>query len=128
MNVTAMTSSVGGAVDPFFSATFPTICSTCTRPPPSGHSLLRCSRCKRAYYCSRTCQKQAWKGHKLDCDPISDRTSPSALHTPDASVPGSPAQTTDDQEFTLGSPINRDAISLCGAMHDSVYTTATTTN
>ena len=31
--------------------------------------LLVCSRCSLAYYCSRDCQKAAWKGHKRECTP-----------------------------------------------------------
>lgn len=27
----------------------------------------RCSRCKKAYYCSVACQKAAWDGHKAEC-------------------------------------------------------------
>lgn len=35
-----------------------------------GYKLFRCSRCKRAHYCSRACQSKAWKrGHKRDCVP-----------------------------------------------------------
>lgn len=30
---------------------------------------LRCSKCKRAYFCSRECQTKAWKTHKADCMP-----------------------------------------------------------
>lgn len=30
--------------------------------------LLRCTRCRRAYYCSRDCQQHSWKaGHKKCC-------------------------------------------------------------
>jgi MYND finger len=29
--------------------------------------LLRCSKCKKAYYCSRECQLEAWKSHKGSC-------------------------------------------------------------
>jgi hypothetical protein len=34
-----------------------------------GEALLRCSRCKNAFYCCDACQKQAWKGggHKRAC-------------------------------------------------------------
>ena len=32
------------------------------------HELLRCGRCKNAYYCSSACQKQQWRaGHKQAC-------------------------------------------------------------
>uniref|UniRef100_H3C4Z6 [histone H3]-lysine(4) N-trimethyltransferase n=1 Tax=Tetraodon nigroviridis TaxID=99883 RepID=H3C4Z6_TETNG len=30
-------------------------------------TLLRCSQCKMARYCSATCQRQAWPGHKREC-------------------------------------------------------------
>ena len=29
--------------------------------------LKRCSRCKAVWYCSRNCQKDAWKTHKTRC-------------------------------------------------------------
>lgn len=33
--------------------------------------LMKCSRCKRAQYCSKDCQRQHWKqGHKSECQPI----------------------------------------------------------
>jgi hypothetical protein len=31
------------------------------------HKLSSCSRCGMAHYCSRTCQKKAWKLHKKVC-------------------------------------------------------------
>jgi len=33
---------------------------------------LRCSRCRRAHYCDRSCQRAAWKKHKLECIPKLD--------------------------------------------------------
>lgn len=30
-------------------------------------SLKRCSGCKRAFYCSKTCQRNHWKEHKPEC-------------------------------------------------------------
>jgi len=32
--------------------------------------LLKCSRCHNAAYCSKECQKLAWKSHKKHCDQI----------------------------------------------------------
>ena len=31
----------------------------------SNENLMRCSRCKTSFYCSRVCQKKDWKNHKL---------------------------------------------------------------
>jgi hypothetical protein len=30
-------------------------------------TLQKCSGCRKAFYCSRSCQEAAWKGHKADC-------------------------------------------------------------
>ena len=30
-------------------------------------SLMVCSNCKKAYYCSRECQREDWKSHKHYC-------------------------------------------------------------
>lgn len=32
-----------------------------------GKTLLRCTRCRFAMYCSRECQKADWKAHKILC-------------------------------------------------------------
>ena len=37
-------------------------CRTCGE-----EGCMACSRCKRARYCSRACQRADWKGHKKDC-------------------------------------------------------------
>ena len=41
-----------------------TACSTCGA---SGVLLSACAACKMALYCSKECQKQAWKEHKKQC-------------------------------------------------------------
>ncbi|XP_055029268.2 histone-lysine N-methyltransferase SMYD3 [Misgurnus anguillicaudatus] len=41
-----------------------TTCHNCLK---RGESLLRCSQCKTARYCSAQCQKQAWPEHKREC-------------------------------------------------------------
>ena len=33
-------------------------------------SLLRCSRCKNAWYCSTSCQREHWATHKLNCTAV----------------------------------------------------------
>jgi hypothetical protein len=40
----------------------PRRCTECREP-----GELRCSVCKDAWYCSRTCQRKAWKHHKPEC-------------------------------------------------------------
>ncbi|ORY77607.1 hypothetical protein BCR35DRAFT_305362 [Leucosporidium creatinivorum] len=47
-------------------------CLTCkTQPAWSlASSLLRCSKCRSAGYCSTVCQKEDWEQHKLLCDTI----------------------------------------------------------
>lgn len=32
--------------------------------------LLQCSKCKRAFYCSKVCQTLHWRNHKIDCLPL----------------------------------------------------------
>ncbi|KAF1953232.1 hypothetical protein CC80DRAFT_494852 [Byssothecium circinans] len=75
------------------------LCSTCGQLPASGSSLQRCSRCKSAYYCSKACQKAAWKLHKLDCRGGSS----SALATPNISMPGSPTNGVSEVTYREGS-------------------------
>ncbi|CAE6445341.1 unnamed protein product [Rhizoctonia solani] len=42
-----------------------TVCWACGGPGKP--TLLACSRCKKARYCSTTCQQQDWKSHKRNC-------------------------------------------------------------
>lgn len=46
-------------------------CDTCDKTRdelPDLQRLLRCARCRRAYYCSKECQRLQWKrGHKQHC-------------------------------------------------------------
>eukprot|EP00550_Attheya_septentrionalis_P001896 CAMPEP_0198285104 /NCGR_PEP_ID=MMETSP1449-20131203/4418_1 /TAXON_ID=420275 /ORGANISM="Attheya septentrionalis, Strain CCMP2084" /LENGTH=245 /DNA_ID=CAMNT_0043982367 /DNA_START=234 /DNA_END=971 /DNA_ORIENTATION=- len=39
-------------------------CEFCKK---EGVHLMKCSQCKVADYCSKTCQKSAWKSHKVMC-------------------------------------------------------------
>lgn len=48
-------------------------CDACGEP-----STLRCSRCKSARYCSRTCQVAAFKEHKKVCEPVREAVHGSA--------------------------------------------------
>lgn len=36
-------------------------------------SLMVCSQCKQAYYCSKECQKEDWKLHKYNCTVVDDK-------------------------------------------------------
>lgn len=38
--------------------------------PPTPQTMLRCSRCKMAHYCSSTCQKKHFAFHKKSCQSI----------------------------------------------------------
>lgn len=50
-------------------------CLQCEKKPSSKISLSRCSRCKVALYCSKTCQAEHWKlEHKSVCQPASGPT------------------------------------------------------
>ena len=42
-------------------------CDRCKKKESADLKLLVCSRCKKAVYCSRECQKGDWKTHKLRC-------------------------------------------------------------
>ena len=43
-------------------------CDSCNVEKPVGESLLRCGKCKQAWYCSKECQNSHWKAaHKLVC-------------------------------------------------------------
>ncbi|KAJ7701772.1 hypothetical protein B0H17DRAFT_164241 [Mycena rosella] len=44
-----------------------TQCANCSKT--NDQSLKRCSRCKRAVYCSIDCQTADWKSHKALCAP-----------------------------------------------------------
>ncbi|KAJ7878071.1 hypothetical protein B0H13DRAFT_2545793 [Mycena leptocephala] len=40
----------------------------CTYCAKTGDELLRCSKCKRACYCSKLCQQKDWQSHKPSCN------------------------------------------------------------
>ena len=44
-------------------------CSACGAQFEYG-SLIKCSRCSLAHYCSKKCQKTDWSKHKALCDRI----------------------------------------------------------
>ena len=49
------------------------ICRKCNKVETSEefqNSLMQCSRCRMAYYCSKECQKDDWKSHKPFCRPV----------------------------------------------------------
>jgi hypothetical protein len=43
------------------------VCAACGKEGSDSGSLLICSRCKVARYCSADCQRDDWKGHKKRC-------------------------------------------------------------
>jgi hypothetical protein len=46
-------------------------CWACAKQedPRGDWKLLVCQRCRTAYYCSKECQRAAWKEHKAKCEP-----------------------------------------------------------
>ena len=42
--------------------------------------LLQCAKCKKAFYCSRECQTDAWKRHKLAGGIKALRNEPCRMH------------------------------------------------
>jgi hypothetical protein len=39
-------------------------CAACGQPDVQ---MLKCSRCKAAFYCGAACQKRHWREHKAAC-------------------------------------------------------------
>ncbi len=44
-------------------------CAKVEDPSQNAWKLLVCQRCRTAHYCSKECQRTAWKGHKSECVP-----------------------------------------------------------
>ena len=47
-------------------------CQTCNRKEESQEKsgklhLKKCGKCRKVYYCSKSCQKKDWRAHKVDC-------------------------------------------------------------
>ena len=49
---------------------------SCAHCDKKSASLQTCSRCHKAQYCGRDCQKAAWKTHKKDCSPSAQPAGP----------------------------------------------------
>ena len=39
----------------------------------SSNPLMRCSKCKSAFYCSQDCQRRAWETHKKPCTELATK-------------------------------------------------------
>ncbi|KAG9412882.1 hypothetical protein AC1031_015775 [Aphanomyces cochlioides] len=62
-----MDTAVDAAEDAFWQAKAKgVVCDNCHQ---THVKLLRCVRCRSVFYCSRECQKEAWKLHKGGCHP-----------------------------------------------------------
>lgn len=80
-------------------------CGYCAR---TGVSLSVCSRCKRARYCSRQCQLQAFKsGHKAVCQP----PAPAAVAAPAAVPASAAADAASFMDVDPGAPASAGAVS-----------------
>lgn len=61
-----------GHDDPESQCICPRTCNYCGAEEAFGappRILLRCGRCRDAYYCNRECQRRDWKSHKPSCYP-----------------------------------------------------------
>jgi hypothetical protein len=57
------------------------MCGHCEkRETLDGTKLMKCQRCKVAYYCNRECQVADWKGHKKMCKEIGSNTVSRSAH------------------------------------------------
>ena len=59
--------NIGKLPPPPTSKTDNSKCDYCTN---KCQTLLRCTRCRQAHYCSKTCQRSDWKVHKRVCTPV----------------------------------------------------------
>ncbi|GLE06253.1 hypothetical protein PINS_up015495 [Pythium insidiosum] len=83
---------------------------------PEG-KLMKCGGCKSTQYCSRQCQKKAWKTHKVDCKRLraeAEDAVPCALDV--AAIDWAKAETWPEQKFDvlLGSDLvyHREIVSV----------------
>ncbi|KAF1993855.1 hypothetical protein P154DRAFT_449135, partial [Amniculicola lignicola CBS 123094] len=65
-------------------------CAKCFSATPASGKLLRCSRCRAAFYCNTACQKADWSMHKKNCRRDSGGPSPSTSYPP-TPLPSSPS-------------------------------------
>ena len=78
----------------------------------SGRSMLRCSRCKSARYCSTHCQRTHWRdGHKGKCVAPGEAT---AKETPAAAAPPAPANDIGSAETETAASASADARVVSG--------------
>jgi len=43
------------------------LCNTCSSRAEPGSKLLKCSRCRNAFYCNKECQQADWCQHSKSC-------------------------------------------------------------
>ncbi|KAF2870275.1 hypothetical protein BDV95DRAFT_595804 [Massariosphaeria phaeospora] len=89
-DLVASSNTLSTSTDNILSVSQALACVTCGNTSTStGTSLLRCSRCKTTFYCSRICQRTDWNSHKKLCS-MSRGGSQPAQSPPSMSVPASP--------------------------------------
>ena len=101
------------------------ICENCGRQ--SGTRMMRCRRCKQAFYCGAACQRAQWKGHKRECYSVSlaavghtsghscrsqlaDDEQASAMPSPKPVVEDAPGTMAATLHFTVCSPDSKTAV------------------
>lgn len=62
-----MTAAIKGSLSSLLTETPSKKCNQCSKAGEVGKELLRCGRCKEAFYCDKDCQTKHWKVHKPNC-------------------------------------------------------------
>lgn len=63
----------------------------CSHPGCDLDGVLRCSRCKRSWYCSQACQKKDWKFHKTICTQAASAPTEAKIEEVEAPAAAAPA-------------------------------------
>lgn len=82
----------------------------CSNPDCGNRGVKHCSKCRRARYCGKECQKSHWKQHKKSCALDIKRDAESLGNRPSALVDPSDAGTSKGmsfQSFSIGSAASK---------------------
>eukprot|EP00457_Paulinella_chromatophora_P005041 gb/GEZN01005054.1/.p1 GENE.gb/GEZN01005054.1/~~gb/GEZN01005054.1/.p1 ORF type:complete len:546 (-),score=84.45 gb/GEZN01005054.1/:34-1671(-) len=95
----------------------------------SGSGLLRCSRCRAAFYCDKHHQRKHWKQHKVSCGSNAKVTAgdvPKHVKAADFGLASAPADTSTKSVVTAESPSDEPTPSSTPSVSASEFATAAT--